>query len=88
MMAIFRKRMRYRWGCVGQGRTADGIPGSCRASGICKRHASSGICAHRCEVRNTEVRNTRINTRITYYGIWKYNTLRIANFDRVLLDTF
>jgi len=36
----------------------------------------------------TEVRNTRINTRITYYGIWKYNTLRIANFDRVLLDTF
>ena len=43
---------------------------------------------HRCEVRNTEVRNTRINTRITYYGIWKYNTLRIANFDRVLLDTF
>ena len=44
--------------------------------------------SHRCEVLNTEVRNTRINTRITYYGIWKYKTLRIAIFDRVLLDTF
>ena len=34
---------------------------------------------HRCEVRNTEVRNTRINTRITYYEIWTRSTERTAD---------
>ena len=43
---------------------------------------------HMCEVRNTEVRNTRINTRMAYYGIWEYTTPRIAIFDRILLGTF
>ena len=34
---------------------------------------------HRCAVRNTEVRNTRINTRITYYEIWTRSTERTAD---------
>ena len=46
------------------------------------------IPVHRREVRNAEVRNARINARIAYYGIWKYNSIRIAISDRALLGTF